>query len=67
MKNLQLQIRKENIVSLNGQIAYCLEALSQSDIQEWEKREYEGVISDCKLDILRNQSIINDIKNLIAA
>ena len=61
MKNLQLQIRKENIISLNGQIAYCLEAISQNDIMDWEIKEYKGVIESCKLEIIENQNVINAI------
>ena len=61
MTNLQMQIRKENIISLNGQIAYCWEAISQNDIMDWEIKEYEGVIESCKLEIIENQNVINAI------
>lgn len=55
-------IEKE-ISSLFGQIAYCNAALA-SDIKEWERKEYTGVIADCYDKISALENHLDEIKNM---
>ena len=41
-----LNLIKQEIDSLKGQIAYSQDALRQKDIEDWEKKEFKGVLKD---------------------
>ena len=41
-----LNLIKQEIDSLKGQIAYSQDTLRQKDIEDWEKKEFKGVLKD---------------------
>ena len=55
-KNHFLNLIKQEIDSIKGQIAYAKDALRQKDIEDWEKKEFKAVLKDN----------IKDLKELIA-
>jgi hypothetical protein len=56
-----LNMRKKEASQLQGVIKYSLKAMKQSDIEKWEKVEYQGVIKDAEF---RLAWINKDIKRL---
>ena len=41
-----LNLIKQEIESLKGQIAYSKDALRQKDIDDWEKKEFKAILKD---------------------
>jgi hypothetical protein len=54
---------KNEIVSLENQIAYCNTALS-NELQSWECKEYESVKSECVANIEQLNRLIKTIESL---
>ena len=50
-KNHFLNLIKQEIESLKGQIAYAKDALRQKDIEDWEKKEFTAVLKDKTKDL----------------
>ncbi|AUC15433.1 hypothetical protein BTO06_09900 [Tenacibaculum sp. SZ-18] len=59
--NFQLKLNKEKLQSLNGQLAYANEALCQSDIKDWEIKEFEFVKQEVEKDIVKTKALIERI------
>lgn len=62
--NFHLKLNNEKLESLNGQLAYVKEALSQHDIKEWEAKEFEFVKSEVEKEITETKALIERIKLL---
>ena len=60
--NFHLKLNNEKLQSLNGQLAYVNEALSQKDIESWELREFKEVKEATELEIIETKALINRIK-----
>ena len=60
--NFHLKLNNEKLQSLNGQLAYLNEALSQKDIEAWELREFKEVKEATELEIIETKALINRIK-----
>ncbi len=54
------KLKREELVSLNGQLNYVNEAL-EANLENWERKEYEQVKSELILDI---ENLENHIKNI---
>jgi len=61
--NFQLALNNEKLTSLKGQLAYANEALS-SNLQEWEKKEFQGVKNEVENEITETKALIERIKSL---
>lgn len=62
--NFHLKLNNEKLQSLNGQLAYANEALSQSDIKEWETKEFQWVKEQVENEIIETKALIKRIKAL---
>lgn len=60
--NFQLNLNIKKLESLNGQLAYTNEALNQSDIKEWEVREFTATKCDIIKEIWETTELIERIK-----
>lgn len=54
----------DNIEQLQGSIEYCGEALSQPDIKNWEKKEYESVLGDREIELMEAQKHVDFMKEI---
>lgn len=48
----------EKIQSLKGQVAYCNEVLNAGGLQDWEAKEYAGVIERHTEEIARLEEVV---------
>jgi len=62
--NFQLKLQNERLENLNGQLAYSNEALSQTDIKSWEKKEFEICKAKIINEIAECEALIKVIKSL---
>jgi len=56
--NFQLKLNEEKLQSLNGQLNYINECLTQSDIKEWEKKECLKVKGTIEIAIEETKKLI---------
>jgi 5'(3')-deoxyribonucleotidase len=62
--NFHLKLNNEKLQSLNGQLAYTNEALSQKDIEAWELREFTATKCDIIKEIWETEELIERIKEI---
>ena len=60
--SFQLKIQQQELKSLKGQLKYCNQALSQSDIEDWEKKEFEVLKLQYESKVKEIESLIKLIK-----
>tara|TARA_R110000868_G_scaffold14021_1_gene65440 strand:+ start:24800 stop:24988 length:189 start_codon:yes stop_codon:yes gene_type:complete len=61
--NFQLTLNNEKLTSLKGQLNYTNEMLN-SNIQEWEKKEYNLTKEVIENNIIETKELIERIKSL---
>ena len=59
-----LNLIKQEIESLKGQIAYAKDALRQKDIEDWEKKEFTAVLKDAQKRLKDNLKALQRIKKI---
>jgi len=62
--NLQLKLQNEKLESLKHQLNYTNECLNQSDIKDWENKEYTNLKKDLISEISETEDLIKTIKSL---
>ena len=62
--DFHLKLNNEKLQSLNGQLAYINEALSQKDIEAWELREFTAAKCDIIKEIWETEELIERIKEI---
>jgi hypothetical protein len=43
---------KANLESINGQIAYCKEALTCESLANWERKEYQATLDSLQIKLI---------------
>ena len=62
--NFQLKLNIEKLQGLNGQLEYANTCLNQSDIKEWEIREFTEIKCIVIKEIWETKELIERIKSL---
>lgn len=65
MNRHYIQVWKEKVFSLEGQIEYCNKALA-SNLEAWERQEYQSVVKSKEIELAEARAQLQRVKAMMA-